>query len=187
MLIGRMIAAAAFLLATTACGISAEHSAHTIPKPVLASHTPSTDPESTGPVDERLFLVKDGRLVPVTRQIRSTPTVESVTADLLAGPTGPERAAGDTSALLGTNLVSAVSRQDSEAVVELAADSTDQVRTDQVLGFAQIVCTLTELPGVTSVGFRHEGQAVAVPHADGSLSDSPLTAADYLSLTVENP
>lgn len=184
--LGRLIAAGAPLLATAACGISAEHSAHAIPKPLLATRTPTTAVESKGPVDEELFLIKDGRLIAVTRQIRTTPSIASVSADLLAGPTGPERTAGYTSALLGTDLISAVSRQDSEAVIELTADSTDQVRNDQVLGFAQIVCTLTGLPGVTSVSFHHEGHVVAVPRADGSLSDSPLTAADYLGLVVAN-
>lgn len=178
------VASAVPVFAVAGCGISAEHSARTIPRPDLMSHTPHAAVETTGPVDERIFLIKDGRLAAVTRQIHDSPTVTSVSADLLAGPTSAERDAGYSSALAGTDLVATVGRQGSEAVVELAADGADQVRNDQVLGFAQIVCTLTGLSNVTSVSFRHGGRTVAVPRADGSLSESPLSSADYQSLTA---
>jgi hypothetical protein len=133
-------------------------------------------------VPKTLFLVRDDKLVSVTRRVGGQPTVDELIAALVAGPTNEEREQGVSSALLGSTLVAAVRAADRQAFVELSAPVDTAVRTDVVLAYAQIVCTLTALPAIDGVTFTRDGTAVGVPRADGSLSRGPLTTADYADL-----
>ena len=69
-------------------------------------------------------------------------------------------------------------QRDDTVVVELA----EVTGPDQVLAIAQVVMTLTSLPGVDSVQFVRDDETVEVPLPDGTLVRRPLTAADYSSL-----
>ena len=131
---------------------------------------------------ERLFLVKDDTLTPVIRHVERQPTTDSLLNDLLAGPTDNERATGITSALQGGNVVAGIHLSGGQAVVELASAMDNTARNDEVLAYAQLVCTLTGRPDVDGVTFTRNGQPIGVPRGDGSLAQGPLTAADYASL-----
>ena len=50
---------------------------------------------------------------------------------------------------------------------------------EQLLAVAQLVCTLTGLPGVGLVAFTLDGSPVAVPRGDGSLTNGPVSRDDY--------
>jgi len=113
--------------------------------------------------------------------VAAEPTVQQLVGDLLAGPTPDERSDGVTSALRPTD-VAGVQVSDGRATVELTEMLDGSGRTDQMLAFAQLVCTLTAKHGITSVAFTHAGQPIGVPRADGSLSHAPATAADYAGL-----
>ena len=152
--------------------------------PFQALVSPSPAVKASGPVTEQLCLVRDGALVTVTRHVDTEPTIERLIADLLAGPTEEERAGGLSSALLGGDAVAGAEVRDGVAVVGLSAPIEGSVRTDEVLAYAQLVCTLTKRSGVTGVEFTRDGRPIAVPRADGSLSDGPLTAADYAGLAT---
>ena len=102
--------------------------------------------------------------------------------DLLAGPSDGERAAGITSALLGANVVSGAHLSDGHAIVELSATIENSARNDDVLAYAQLVCTPAGRADANGVTFTHNGQPVGVPRADGSLTQEPLTADDYIAL-----
>jgi hypothetical protein len=144
------------------CGVETEETARTVNPPSGVAHawaTPTPPDTGTGAVPERLYLVRDGRLVAITRHVRADPTVDELVDDLLAGPTGDERSEGVTSALLGSD-VAGVRVSGGRATVELTEMIEDSGRTDQILAFAQIVCTLTAKPGITSVAFIHAGQPV---------------------------
>jgi hypothetical protein len=167
------------------CGIPTEDTPRAIDPPhgpLAAAASPTSAATSAGPVTEQLFLVKDGMLVGVARHTDSAPTVNTVVKDLLAGPTAPERATGITSALLGSNVVAAVRIRASYVVVDLASAIDGTARNDDVLAYAQLVCTLTDRPDVNGVTFTRGGQPIGVPRADGSLSEGPLTTADYIGL-----
>lgn len=177
-------AMAAIVLA--GCGIQPEGAPRPIDPPhgpfqVLASRAPAATTTS-GAVPEQLFLVKEGMLVAVTRYVDREPAADELVADLLEGPTDPERDAGITNALLGSRVVSEVRLMDGWAVVELAAGIEGTERTDEMLGYAQLVCTLTARPEIRGVTFTRDGQSIAVPRGDGSLSQGPLIAADYAQL-----
>ncbi|MFC0531783.1 GerMN domain-containing protein [Phytohabitans kaempferiae] len=187
----RRAAALALLLtvAVAGCGVHAEESAREVSPPGGVSQAWTTetppDPEpGTGAVPERLYLVRDGELVAVTRNVETQPSVDNLVEDLLAGPTDAEQREGLTSALLGNDIIVGVQLAGGRATVELTDAIDEAGRTDQILAFAQIVCTLTARPGITAVSFTRGGQPVGVPRADGSLSETPATAADYLSLVA---
>jgi hypothetical protein len=170
------------------CGVTPEDSAREVEppggtRPAWPSQTPP--PDDTGAVPERLYLILGDEIVPTIRHVSAEPSPEDLMADLLAGPTEAERRAGLTSALLGDDIITGVRVADNNAVVELAAGPDDTSRNDQVLAFAQIVCTLTAHPLITGVSFTSNGQAVAVPLADGSLSTGPLTTTDYAALLTD--
>jgi len=167
------------------CGLPAEGAAREITPPsnaarALASRAPAIVDQ--GPVPQTLFLVRDDRLVPVIRYVRAAPTLDGLLQDLVEGPTEAEGDIGLTSALLGIDVVTGIDLVDGGAVVHLAAALPGTGRNDEVLAYAQIVCTLTTRPEVSTVSFSRGGALTGVPRADGSLSDAPLSAADYQEL-----
>jgi hypothetical protein len=181
----RRAAALTTAILLAGCGVTAEDSARQVDPPggnQPAWPTPTPALDDTGAVPQRLYLILGDEIVPVVRHVPTEPSPDELMDDLLAGPTDTERRAGLTSALLGGEIVSGVRMVDINAVVELAAGLDEISRNDQVLAFAQIVCTLSAHPQVTGVSFTSDGQAVAVPVADGSLATGPLTTADYASL-----
>jgi spore germination protein GerM len=185
--VNRVLAAVVGALVSTAlagCGIPTDDAPRGIvpPRGPFQGLAPAESTTSgRGTVAEQLYLVKDDKIVSVVRWLPAAPTIDTQLADLLAGPTDPEQDAGLTSALTGTNIIADVSLDDGAATVDVG-DLADTNRNDQVLAFAQIVCTLTTRSDVTNVSFLKAGQRLSVPRADGSLSQGPLTAADYASL-----
>jgi hypothetical protein len=179
-----LIPALVAILLAAACGVPGEDRPRSVdPPPVplttATAPTPTTDPN--GSVAEVICLLRDDLLVAVVRRVAVLPPIEDHLGQLVAGPTAVERAAGLTSALTGSR-VRGVALADGEARVELKSEE-DVARSDDVLAFGQVVCTLTTRPDVVRVVFHRAERAVAVPRGDGSLSDAPLTASDYAAIT----
>lgn len=169
------------------CAIPADDDPHPVqppPGPYQALASPSPVPESTlnGPIVSTLFMVKGGALVTVERRLDAEPSVETLLADLLAGPTEAERNDGVTNTVPGGAIIEKVEVQSRIAVVTIGGDLESTARTDQVLAYGQIVCTLDARPEIDGVTFVHDGEAVQVPKGDNSLSKDVLTAADYSNL-----
>jgi spore germination protein GerM len=180
-------AAAAVLLvaAVTGCGVETEDTARSVNPPSGVSHAWETaipPDQDTGTIPETLYLIRGGELVQVTRYVPTQPSVDELVDDLLAGPTDVEQRGGLTSALLGNDIVVGVQLTEGQASVEFTEVLDDSGRTDQILAFAQIVCTLTARPDITAVAFTRAGRPMGIPRADGSLSEAPATATDYASL-----
>jgi len=186
----RILALALANTVLAGCGVTAETTPRPItpPRGFLQTTTPPTpEPTGNGPVTEQLFLVKDSALIPVTRHVDHQPTTDDLLADLLAGPDDSEQAEGLSSALQGGDVVSNIHVSDRRAVVELSTTIENAARNDEVLAYAQLVCTLTARADITGVTFTHNGQPIGVPRADGSLTQGPLTAADYTTLLATAP
>jgi hypothetical protein len=168
------------------CGIPAEPQARPVERPpgpfgaLATTAAPAPDP---GVVAETFFLTRDAAVIPVTRRVRGDRTVHDVMADLMAAPNDAERAAGFGSALTGANLAGTVALTDNLAVVALTA--APDGRSDQVLAYAQVVCTLDARPDVSGVIFTLHNEQVGVPGGTGVLSEGPLTTADYATLIAE--
>jgi len=68
------------------------------------------------------------------------------------------------------------------AIVQLGAKFPELPPSEQSLGIAQLVLTLTDRPGIGQVSFSLNGQPTDVPRADGSLDRGPLAHDDYRTL-----
>nr|WP_240940089.1 GerMN domain-containing protein [Planosporangium flavigriseum] len=171
------------------CGVPPDPSAREITPPagpyqaVVSSAPTAAVP---GAMSEKLYLVRGDKLVAVSRQMRVQPSVNDLVRELLAGPTASERDAGLTSALAGANVISGVHLASGAALVEIGSGLQGAGRNDEVLAFAQVVCTLANRPDVNGVAFTRDGHRIGIPRADGSLTQGPLAVADYASL-IEDP
>lgn len=133
-----------------------------------------------------LYFVGADRLVAVEHLEGGDPDGSTVLRRLLDGPTEREVQMG-----LGTALPSAAARfegvEDRIARVGLAEDFHDGTIPDQATALAQIVFTLTGVPGIDRVSFVVDGRGAAVPRGDGSLTNGPVARGDYTSLAPIPP
>jgi hypothetical protein len=178
------VAAALVMLAPVAgCGVPVDAEPRVVEPPNGAHPALSAAaPNRPGAVSERLCLVRNELLSAVARSMQQTASLDTHLRLLLDGPTEAEQDAGFTSALTGTTPTQTVSQARGIVTVEIGDRPEDTGRSDEVLGFGQIVCTLTTRPDVAAVAFTQDGRPLGVPRADGSLSPGPLTAADYADL-----
>ena len=168
----------------TGCGIPRDDEPRALDParaPVGALPRASSVPEPVGNDRVALYFIRDGLVAPVTRPVPQSTSVEPLLELLFAGPTSTEQAAG-TSSLIPASLSVVSVRQQGSTVVVTLGGSEGLVR-PQVLAFAQIVATLTP-DRATGVRFRLDGADLAVPRSDGSLTDAPVSRADYASLLV---
>ncbi|WP_020521625.1 GerMN domain-containing protein [Catelliglobosispora koreensis] len=170
-------------MAASACGVSVQAEPHPVELPGRST-APATSqtPAPQGELTQTLYLIRDSHLVAVTRNTPKQLTAAEQLASLLSGPTSAEQQQGLSSSLLGTDLGLSVQNRNGQAIVELATSLEGTGRTDDILAFAQIVCTLTSRGDIHTVTFTRAGEPVEVPRANSSLSRDPLTAADYTPL-----
>jgi spore germination protein GerM len=155
----------------------------TQPVPFGLLEPPPTATTTTRPplptVSTPVFFVRDGRVVPVPRQVQAPLSVPAALGALLEGPTDTETAAGVRTAislqtqLLSTEVGGEVARLD------LAGTFAEVAGDEQLLAVAQIVFTATAVEGVTALTFAINGREVAVPTADGTLKPGPVGRADF--------
>jgi spore germination protein GerM len=182
---GRTSAAWAVVVAVAlgGCGVPIEQQPRAIDAPPGAlPDVGSGAPVQPGTAAERLCLVRNNVLAAVTRAVPNQISVDQHLRLLVQGPTDTERAAGYTSALTGTTTVQSVTQARGIVTVDLAEQPEGTGRSDEILAYGQVVCTLTTRPSVAAVVFTNDRRPLAVPRADGSLSSRPLTAADYAPL-----
>ena len=96
--------------------------------------------------------------------------------------TDDEAAAGLRTSIAGTDEIVSVQQTAGVATVDLADEASQRLTTDPLATVAQLVCTLTRQPGIGLVRFTVSGVAAQVPLADGTLSNGPVSADDYLVL-----
>lgn len=180
-----------FLIALTttlmaaACGVPVDDQPRNLERSQPSgSNTPA--PDRYGTAIERLYLVREGELARAVRRVPSLPTPQQMLTDLLAGPTRAEQQDGLTSALTTTQITGITVTQ-RRATVAVAQPPDHGARTDEMLAYGQIVCTLTSQGAeVGTVSFTRDGNPLGVPRGDGSLSTAPLTIADYATLLNES-
>jgi spore germination protein GerM len=186
----RGVLACALILAMTgtACAVSTQDHAgvaseDAVPFALLDGDAPSLVPTTVaGPVAEevQLWFVRDGRLVLVVRPLDAPVDPEDAVAALASPPTdAPETlrtAVPDPQVIRDITVAAGVAR------VDLAASIAELGGDDQLLAVAQIVCTLTALPGVGQVAFALEGLPTEVPRGDGSVVSQPVSRDDYAPL-----
>lgn len=167
-----------FLTMLAGCGIPLDDAPREPDNPRPYRSGTATAP-GVGSAVERLCLVKDGRIARIQRRLPTARTAPEQLADLFGGPNAAEQADGYTSALTGTLITPRLTLNGAAAVVEIGDWTAQGARSDQVLAFGQIVCTLTTRPDIGTVQFTNAGEPISVPREDLSLSDRPLTLVDY--------
>jgi hypothetical protein len=177
--------------ALAGCGVPADSGPRVIPPDDLPAElvepAPPPPVSTTVPVTERLsvYLVLDDRLVEVSRDTRPPPTPRLALAALLAGPTAEEAAAGIRTAIGTTSGVATGDAQGGTVEIELGPSFEAAGGSEQVLAIAQIVYTLTAVPGVDGVDFTLSGRAVEVPRGDGTLTGEALRRDAFPNLAPE--
>lgn len=187
----RITGCAAFVAVAVlaACGIPAERlptlaNPEDVPFDLLAPAPGATTTTLAGARTEeaRIFLVQGERLAVVIREVPAPAIPETVLGALSAGPTDMELQLGLRSALLGDGVVRSVGVTGGIATVDLGPSFTEIAGRDQILALAQIVSTLTDLPGVGRVNFTLEGVPVGVPRGDGAVTTESVSRDDYALL-----
>ncbi len=186
--LGWRSAAALVVLATllSACSIGAEQSPTIVsPQDVPSglAGSGSTTTSITMP-SENVTIYLEGlqRMVTVNREV-AKPAVASTVLDALAkGSTGAEAEQNLRSPISAAAPLSVLSIAGSTITVGLATSFTNLSGEDQIAAAAQLVYTLTALPGIRSVSVRIGHHATRMPLPDGRLSTGALTRLEYASL-----
>jgi spore germination protein GerM len=168
----------------TGCGVAAQDEPHTVTLPRRPLDTTSSAPatEPAGGVAQVLCLVRDNLLVQTVRRVDATLDPQRQLDQLVAGPTPAEQTHGLATALATTALTVRLPAGATIADVEVGEAGEGAARSDEVLAFGQIVCTVTSRADIAAVTFSRDGQPLQVPRGDLILSGDPLRAADYRSL-----
>jgi spore germination protein GerM len=184
----RIVLVVAALLAPAACGFPAQSDAAPIPGEELpVGLRPGATSATAVPANSErvtIWLVDGERLVPVRHDVQAPAGVASVTNALLAGPTEVDQRRGLRSALPDPAVAVGAESSRGLATVELNESFAEISPEDQLLAVGQFVLTLTETPGVGSVGFKIAGEPVAVPLPTGESTDSPVFREQYIDLTA---
>ncbi len=180
------LCAALLGLLAAGCGIGVGASPSTVdPKQVpfglLRPSTPTTSP--TGP-SQYVTVYLDGRqrLVAVSMRVPAPVTVEGVLVELAAGTTSEEASEGLTSPISTAAPLTVVHVGATTVTVNVSGAFTKLAGASQAVAAAQIVYTLTALPGIDAVAIRINGKRAKVPTAKGTLSAGPLDRAEYATV-----
>lgn len=141
--------------------------------------------EPSGP-ERRLTVhfVRRGRLVAVRRDVPTAlPLAEAAMRALLEGPTEREQDRAIASEIPSeTRLIRVVVVQ-RVAQVDLSGEFQGPATSESILfRVAQVVWTLTRLPGIETVRFTIGGAPVSAVTDRGAAVDRPVGAADYGSV-----
>jgi germination protein M len=126
------------------------------------------DNEAVVTTDVRVYFLRDGKVWPVLRQIPSSGSaVTAALGELSVGPTEEERARLDADSAVPNSL--RVTVANGVAAIEHARDLAEEAR-------AQVVYTLTYLPGIDSVAIdgKTYTRADFEDQTPGILVESPL-------------
>lgn len=172
-----------------ACGVPTDGSPRKIsadelpPGLVEATSTTATSAPKGDTEVVQLYYVLEEELAPAFGDVARPARVDAVLRALLDGPAEEFAAEGYRSALpQGEDLVLSAEVRAGVARVELTPAFREIPAADQVLAVGQIVLTLTARPGVGQVRFVLDGQPIAVPRADGSVTTQTVSRDDFAAL-----
>lgn len=177
--------AMAALVAMAGCSVPVDRSARVqpddgVPFRLLDADAPTLlAPPAETSTDAHLCFVRGRMLVTVVKPIAPSATAVDIVRALASPPSEPP---GLMTAIADEESVATVNVSGGVAQVDLSQSVASSGSEAQLLLVAQLVCTLTALPGVGQVAFRLEGAPVEVPIPDGSLATGPMTRDHYESM-----
>ncbi len=181
-------------VAMSGCGIDAEDEAQRsdpegVPFGLLEDSDTPTTTAAVELTDRRVevFYLRDDELEGVNRTLAAGDTLAEHVDVLAEGPSESEASGGLQSALPSEGATGEVTTARGTARVDLGEVFTETSQEDQAAAIAQLVYTLTSLPGIGRVGFTLEGETVEVPRGDGTLTTDPLTRDDFPERQPDDP
>lgn len=184
------VAAVAILVLLAGCGVSTSDELSTadvddVPYDLLTPEVPTSTTTTEARQETTraaVWFVAGGAIVPLFRTVPAPADLDGLLEALLAGPTeGEARLSARSSIPAEIDRITA--RVEARAaVIELPVGFADAAAREQLLGLAQLVYTATELAAVDMVRFEIDGLQVAVPRADGSVTDQGVRRVDYAAL-----
>lgn len=177
---------AVFSVLVSACGLAVNASPTRVsPKQVpfglLHKSPPTTSPTRRG---QYVTIYLDGpqSLVAVSREVPVPVSAGRVLVALTAGPTSAEAAQNWQSPISTAAPLTLGRLSTTDITVNVTGAFTKLAGADQVIAAAQLVYTLTALPGIQSVTIRIDGKRAKVPTGKGTLNAGPLDRADYATV-----
>lgn len=157
---GRVSGAAtlvALVVAAAACGVGVDDSPRALPLEETTT-TVATAP-SSGQFSTVLYLLREGKLMPLIQELPD-PSTETALAALLQAPR-EDSGQLSTSIPSGTELLS-VDRRGDRVVVDLSSDFDDVVGLSRQQAIGQMVMTITQQLPAVAVEFRVDGRTITV-------------------------
>ena len=188
---GRVLTGLAMIvgLALSGCGIPPDDGAilaqpGSVPYDLLGEGQAATATTQVAAQTEKatIFLVQGERLAAVQRELPAPVSVDTILEALAAGPTATEVQLGLRTALLAQGLMHSGGVSGGIATVDLGQPFTDIAGRDQIVALAQIVSTVTGLPGVGRVRFTLDDQPVGILRGDGAVTTETVSRDDYATL-----
>lgn len=175
----RLAALLCALLLLAGCGVEPQDRPQVLTIPVPEVSAAGERTEAYGPA-LTVYFVQGVTLAPADR---GTAIADARSAlELLArGPTRVEVIGGLRTALAPQPLLADEGVPGGITSVSVTREFTGITGGNQLLAVAQVVWTLTDLPGTTQVRFLVEGVPVEVP-TDGGLSDQPVGRDHFRSV-----
>jgi hypothetical protein len=184
-------------LALAGCAVPTQGSPQSIPPAkvpfgLLDPHPPTTTttlPNPSSLISVKVFLLDpSNRLLPESRLVPSTASLQAILNVLMDGPTSGEAANGITSALPNNVAVlsatSSTTAAGSVVTVNMNSAFAQITGNDAELAVGQIVATVATENGFgTGVLFEVDGQHTSVPVANGSLANGPVYLLEFLNST----
>lgn len=184
----RLMAVWLALPALAACGIPNQAtpqalSRHDVPFGLLSPSVSNPPANPRAPqVATVVYLLRAGRLAGAARTVDFPLTVQRVLDALVQGPTNNEARSGLQSAINSGAQLIYTGQAGGTATVDLGGAFGQVGGQAQILAVAQVVFTVTSIPGVTGVLFTEAGQPVDAPSGDGTLTSGPLVRQDFATL-----
>jgi spore germination protein GerM len=183
-----LVAAATVVVTLTGCGDD-----NTASVASASSTSSSSDPATTTTTTTvaRIYLLKDGKVAAVRRDVPSPAVAKGALDALVQGPTADEAAQGFSTAVSSTAVINAVTIDQGVATVDLpSAFITGADASSLGARVAQVVFTVTQFDTVTGVRFLVDGQPVT-SLGETIPAEEPRTRGDFEAVTpailVETP
>ena len=171
-----------------ACSLGSEASPHVVPRSevpygLLEPTVPTTAVESPAE-NVTIYLEGPQHLATVSRIVPSPASPSGVLAALARGPTSAEAAIDLRSPISTAAPISVESVDRGLVVIRLGAAFANLAGRDQIAAVAQLVYTMTAIPGIDAVEVTINGRSATVPTANGALTRNPVTRAEYESMAA---
>lgn len=150
-----------------------------VPEELLQRPSTTADATTVVPVPATIYFVRGEELVGVQRLMPSPVSATNRLTALARGPDEMESALGLGTAVPSRDLIGNVREGGGAVQVELTTGLDDLPPLTARLCIAQIVLTAVGDDPAAQVSFTFDGEALAVPLPDGSMTTTPVDRTTY--------